>query len=153
LRVVGEAQFQAGDLRYAAETWEQMRAEFPNDLQANLRLGTIYLKLGDLVRSDEALKKVIAAKGLDSQDLAEARALSSSTAKTRWLRDFSGRESLDERQAEALRSSFLIDSLEQYLKGFETDPGHYYSGLNALAMTHHPYRIGRSATIRLARAV
>jgi len=29
----------------------------------------------------------------------------------------------------------LIESLEQYRKGFETDPAHYYSGLNALAMT------------------
>ena len=83
LRVVGEAQFQAGDSRYTAETWGQMRAELPNEVQANLRLGTIYQKLGDLVRSDEALKKVIAAKGLDSQDLAEARALRGSTAKTR----------------------------------------------------------------------
>ena len=70
-------------MRYAAETWEQIGAELPNDFRANLRLGTIYQKLGDLVRSDEALKKVIAAKGLDSQDLAEARALRGSTAKTR----------------------------------------------------------------------
>ena len=32
--------------------------------KANLRLRTIYQKLGDLVRSDEALNEVIAAKGL-----------------------------------------------------------------------------------------
>jgi hypothetical protein len=135
MRLVGEAQFQVRDLRYAAESWEGVRAELPNDVKANLRLGTIYQKLKDLVRSDEALQRVIAAKDLGSDDLAEARALSGSNAKTRWLGDWSGREPLERRQAEALRSPFLIESLEQYRKGFETDPSHYYSGLNALAMT------------------
>lgn len=52
-RVVGEAQFKIGDLKYAGETWEWVRAELPYDLNANLRLGTICQKLGDLVRSDE----------------------------------------------------------------------------------------------------
>ena len=135
MRLVGDAQFQVRDLRYAAESWEGVRAELPNDVEANLRLGTIYQKLKDLVRSDEALQRVIAEKRLVSDDLAEARALSGSNAKTRWWSDWSGREPLEQRQAEALRSPFLIESLEQYRKGFETDPSHYYSGLNALAMT------------------
>lgn len=55
--------------------------ELPNGFQAHLRLGTIYQKLGDLVRSDEALKKVIAAKGLDPQDLAEAPAAEMSSSR------------------------------------------------------------------------
>jgi hypothetical protein len=135
LRLVGEAQFQVRDLRYAAESWEAVRSELPNDVGANQRLGTIYQKLKDLVRSDAALERVIATKGLGSGDLAEARALSGSNAKTRWLRDWGGREPLEQRQAEALRSPFLIESLEEYRKGFETDPSHFYSGLNALAMT------------------
>jgi hypothetical protein len=48
MRLVGEAQFRLGDLKYAAETWEWVRNELPNDTQSNVRLTAIYQKLGDL---------------------------------------------------------------------------------------------------------
>jgi hypothetical protein len=139
MRVAGEAQFRLGDFRYAAETWEWVRAELPADVKANLRLGTIYQKLGDLVRSDEALQRVIAVRRIDSENLAEARALLASNAKTRWMTEWGGQvnfiHSPDPAPAQvaALRSAFLFKALEEYRKGFEAWPGHYYSGLNALA--------------------
>jgi hypothetical protein len=132
-RVIGEAQFELKDLVYAAETWETIREEVPDDVQANLRLGTIYQKLGDLVRSDLALRRVVSLKNLSSSQLAESRALLGSNAKTRWLDEWINRGS-DERQLEALRSPHLIDALQEYRKGFEAEPRHYYSGLNALAL-------------------
>ena len=134
LRVVGEAQFRFGDLKYAGETWEAVRAELPYDLQANLRLGTIYQKLGDLVRSDEALRRVVAIKRINAHDLAEAHALLGSNAKTRWVDEWAPKTDPAQAQAEALRSPFLFESLDEYRSGFETDPSHYYSGLNALAL-------------------
>ena len=82
MRVVGEAQFKLGDMKYASETWEWVRTELPDDLPANLRLGTIYQKLGDLVRSDEALNRTVNTKEIGSADLAEAHALLGSNAKT-----------------------------------------------------------------------
>jgi hypothetical protein len=134
MRVVGEAQFKIGDLKYAGETWEWVRAELPYDLKANLRLGTICQKLGDLVRSDEALNRVVTIKSIDSEDLAEARALLGSNAKTRWLAEWTAHTDPSTAQKEALRSPFLFTALEEYRRGFEVDPSHYYSGLNALAM-------------------
>jgi hypothetical protein len=134
MRVVGEAQFKLGDMKYASETWEWVRTELPDDLRTNLRLGTIYQKLGDLVRSDEALNRAINAKEIGSTDLAEAHALLGSNAKTRWLADWKAQADIAGAQKEALRSPFLLASLDEYRRGFETDPSHYYSGLNALAM-------------------
>jgi len=134
MRVIGEAQFKIGDLKYAGETWEWVRTELPYDLKSNLRLGTIYQKLGDLVRSDEALNRVVTIKTIDSEDLAEARALLGSNAKTRWLAEWQAQTDPSNAQKEALRSPFLFAALEEYRRGFEADPSHYYSGLNALAM-------------------
>jgi hypothetical protein len=132
-RVIGEAQFELKDLGYAAETWETIREEVPDDVQANLRLGTIYQKLGDLVHSDLALRRVVAVKNVSASNLAESRALLGSNIKSQWLNEWMNRESED-RQVEALRSPRLMDALEEYRKGFEAEPRHYYSGLNALAL-------------------
>jgi len=134
MRVVGEAQFKLGDLKYAGETWEWVRTELPYDLKSNLRLGMIYQKLGDLVRSDEALNRVVTIKPIHSEDLAEARALLGSNAKTRWLAEWTVHTDSSNAQTEALRSPFLFTAFDEYRRGFEADPSHYYSGLNALAM-------------------
>lgn len=134
MRVVGEAQFGLRDLKYAGETWEAVRAELPYDLRANLRLGTIYQKLGDLVRSDQALGRAVAVQRINPEELAEAHALLGSNAKTKWVSEWAAKTDPSQTQAEALRSPFLFESLDAYRSGFETDPSHYYSGLNALAL-------------------
>jgi hypothetical protein len=59
MRVVGEAQFHLGDLKYAAETWEWVRNELPNDTQANVRLGTIYQKLEHLFGAHLKVPKLL----------------------------------------------------------------------------------------------
>ena len=132
-RVVGEAQFRLKDLAYAAETWESIREEQPDDVQANLRLGTINQKLGDLTRSDIALERVVGANNLAPLILAEACALRGSNAKTRWLADWKNDDAVSRRTA-ALQSPFLVEALHAYRQGFEAEPRHFYSGLNALAL-------------------
>jgi hypothetical protein len=132
-RVVGEAQFELKDLTCAAETWEAIRADLPGDVGANLRLGTIYQRLGDLVRSDLSVGRVVSLRTVAAEQLAEAHALLGSNEKTRWLADWSGLDP-EMRQAEALRSPHLLQALEAYRRGFEAEPHHYYSGLNALAL-------------------
>jgi hypothetical protein len=133
LRLVAEAQFTLRDLRQSAENWELVRAEVLADAQANLRLGTCYQKLNEPVLSDEALQRVVSLKGLDSETLAEACALLGSNAKTRWLSDWR-QPSQQTRQVEALRSAHLFDAQQEYCRGFEAEPRHCYSGLNALAL-------------------
>jgi hypothetical protein len=128
-RAIGEAQFKLKDLAYAAETCETVREELPNDIQANLRLGTIYQKLDDLTQSDLALERVISVKS----DLAEAHALRGSNAKTRWIAAWQ-HDDPSTRQTLAMNSPQLRKALDEYRQGFEAEPRHYYSGLNALAL-------------------
>src|SRR5262249_51303594 len=133
LRAIGHAQFKLKAFEGAKETWEAVRNNDPNDLEANLLLGTIYERLGDLTRSTQALERALDKTDLEKNDRAEASSLLAGTEKTRW-RVGSTDVPEDERSAQALRSPRLKDSYENYSRAFDEDLNHYYSGLNALAM-------------------
>jgi tetratricopeptide (TPR) repeat protein len=132
LRTVGRAQFNLGALTGARSTWERVLNFSEADVEANLVLGTIYQRLGDLTASDRALQKALDSGELTQSQRAEAFALQGSNAKTRWREQWS-REGVDAPQ-EALQSVFLLESQERYAAGYREDLNHYYSGLNALAM-------------------
>jgi hypothetical protein len=133
-RKIGQAQFDLRDFAGARNTWEVVRRRHPRDRQANLKLGTVYQKLGDLARSSQALDRALAEPGLSAWDRAEARALQGSNAKSPWEEDWRNVEDRAERQAAALRSPHLETAIELYSQGFSEDRNHYYSGLNALAL-------------------
>jgi tetratricopeptide (TPR) repeat protein len=132
-RMVGTAQFNLGALAEAKVTWENVRKLEPNDLEANLRLGTIYERLGDLTRSRTSVEHALNNKSIDREKRAEAYALLARNAKTRWRGEW---ESVprEERGATALRSPHLQESFENYERAFDEDLNHFYSGLNSLAM-------------------
>jgi hypothetical protein len=133
LRVVGRAQFHMNALEGARMTWEAVGKFDPLDLEANILLGTIYERLGDLTRSDLALQRALARGDVPTHDRAEVHALLGRNAKARWSADW--RNALaDEQRAQALRSPYLEASYEAYAAGFQEDLNHFYSGLNALAM-------------------
>ncbi|MGD9192766.1 MAG: hypothetical protein PVH58_12645, partial [Desulfobacterales bacterium] len=134
LRLIGHAQFQLKDLRGAKATWEAVRKFNDMDLEANTLLGTIYQRLGDLVRSDQALERALQNTGMSSWDRAEIRALMARNAKTLWEKDWKDVQDVDAVQEEALVSPHLEKSFDLYRKGFVDDRNHFYSGLNALAM-------------------
>ena len=133
LRVVGRAQMAAKAYESARVTWEAVVKVAPDDVEGNTYLGTIYQRLGDLTRSDQALKRVLDDQDLDRTKRAEAHALLGRNAKTRWLGEWKG-ESDAARRLSALRSDFLEQSYHWYLQAFQADLNHFYSGLNALAM-------------------
>jgi len=132
-RTVGRAQFQVKSYAPAQVTWEAVRKLEPLDLEANLLLGTIYERLGDLTRSTQAVERALTNKEIQRDERAEAFALVARNAKTRWRDDWEENASGD-RQATALRSPHLRDSFENYELAFNEDLNHFYSGLNALAM-------------------
>ncbi|HEX8422578.1 MAG TPA: tetratricopeptide repeat-containing protein, partial [Pyrinomonadaceae bacterium] len=134
LRLVGRAQFDLKAFEGGRATWEAVRQLDQFDREANTLLGTIYQRLGDLVRSDQALKRVLGRKGLDRNDRAEVHSLLGRNAKIRWTNDWKQAASLPERQRLALQSPYLDESLEAYEGAFDEDLNHFYSGLNALAM-------------------
>src|SRR5262245_57278166 len=75
LRLVGNAQITAIDLRGAKYTWEMLLKLDENDKEGNLRLGIVYQRLGDLTRSNQCLERVPKLSSATPADLAETHAL------------------------------------------------------------------------------
>lgn len=138
LRVVGRAQIDLKDFEGAKESWEEIRKDYPYDKEANTWLGTIYQRLGDLIRSDQRLNSVLENDNTTPYERAEAYTLQGRNAKTRWIADWKGDDANPHQATEwperALRSPYLQESFELCQKGFGEDLNHFYSGLNALAM-------------------
>lgn len=133
LRFVGEAQFGLAAWPDARAAFEAVRERRPDDPQANLKLGTIYNRLGDPVASTSALERVMSAGVLKPADKAEALALKGRNVKSLWVADWWDL-SPQRRQAAALRSAHLESSRRAYNEAFLTDQNHWYSGINALAL-------------------
>jgi len=134
LRLIGKAQFKLKDWQGARATWEAVRKYEDTDLEANTFLGTVYQRLGDLVRSDQALQRALQDRDMSRSDRAELWALMARNAKILWEANWKQVTGVDEIQKEALASPHLKRSFDLYCKGFTEDRNHFYSGLNALAM-------------------
>jgi hypothetical protein len=153
LRLVGEAQFRLKAFRGAKDTFEALRRSLPDDVQANLRLGTVYQKLAAtaapeqredwLTRSDRAIRRALAA-ATSPDDRAEAFSLLGSNAKTRWISDWHD-IAADARAGAALASASLADSLNCYLKAFAEDPTGFYPGTNALGLLKIQQTLARAS--------
>lgn len=133
-RTVGRAQYNLKAYKGAAATWESIRQIDSLDREANLVLATIFQRLGDLRRSDGALRRVLDQRGIEPGVRAEAYALVGRNAKTRWKEAWSAEPNLPTRRENALRSPLLEDAYLAYFRAFSTHLNHFYSGLNALAL-------------------
>jgi tetratricopeptide (TPR) repeat protein len=134
LRLVGRAQYKLKAFRAARATWEAIRETHSDDLEADTLLGTIYQRLDDLSRSDIALKRVLEREGTSPEDRAEALSLLARNAKARWKGDWE-KLPVEQRRPRALRSGFLEDAINLYADAFRENLNHFFSGLNALAMS------------------
>ena len=133
LRVVGRVQSGEKIHEDACETWEAVREHDPDDKEANLRLGTVYQRLGNLAESNIALQRVLGDKSATEKERAEAHSLIGSNLKGRWKAEWADLP-VEQRHLAALRSPYLEQSYEAYREGFIENLDHYYSGINALAM-------------------
>lgn len=143
LRLVGRAQSDLKAWEGARETWEAVRERLEGDLEADLKLGTVYQRLGDLASSDIAVKHALASADLGDRHRAEAYALLGSNEKTRWMKAWRDVPP-GEKPERALGSRDLQESQKYYALGFSSDLNHYYSGVNALAL--------QTIVVELARA-
>jgi tetratricopeptide (TPR) repeat protein len=134
LRLIGEAQFELGDHENSARTYERIREFDMFDVHANQKLATIYQKLKKLTQSDQAAERALQSSGLTDWECSETLSLVASNWKTRWHNAVEVESDPYERQRKALSSPYLEKSLEMYMRAFERTRGHYYSGLNAVAM-------------------
>ncbi len=132
-RLLGKAQYDIDALAGAKTTWENVLDLDPQDLEANILLGTIYQRLGDLVNSNQALDRALRNSECTQEQRAEIYSLLARNCKTRWRDDWETKPP-EERAPAALRSPQLQEALENYECAFDEFLNHYYSGLNALAM-------------------
>ncbi len=134
LRLVGRALTALEADEAARGIWEAVRRQDRDDWEANLKLGTIYARSGDLMRSDQALRRVVDREDLGSRRRSEAYSLLGSNAKTLWIEGWASQNDPADRRKVALASPNLKTAYDEYLKGYLLDLNHYYSGVNVAAL-------------------
>lgn len=134
LRVVGRAQFESNFIEGAKQTWEQILNRYPDDIEANTVLSTIYQRLSDVTRSEQALARVARMRSLSPSRLSELRSLSGRNLKAAWIKQWRKGEKSDEWQRAALVSPLLQRACDAYQEAFLADLNNSYAGLNALTL-------------------
>jgi hypothetical protein len=134
LRVVGRAQFEANFIDGAKNTWQRIAARYPDDAEANTVLSTVYQRLQDRTRSEQALARVSRSRTLSPSGMSELRALTGRNLKAAWNDQWASAPSMEERRRMALQSPLLQRAIEAYVDAFKLDLNNSYAGLNALAL-------------------
>ncbi|HXA16871.1 MAG TPA: tetratricopeptide repeat-containing protein [Thermoanaerobaculia bacterium] len=132
LRLIGRKQFKLDKGAAARVTWERIREDHEDDVEANLTLSTIYQRLGEISASEQTVERVMNAKNTTLRDRSEALALRARNAKSRWLAQWRDIADLTDRARIAVASAALMQSHTSYFDGYMLDL-HYYPGINALA--------------------
>lgn len=141
LRLVGRAQFESNFIDGARQTWETIVNRYPDDVEANTSLSTIYQRQNEPTRSQQALARVSRVKTLTVGRQSELRGLEGRNLKEAWIagwweplpRDDTP-PALARRQCEALLSPLLQLAADAYLDAFKLDLNNSYAGLNALTL-------------------
>ena len=133
-RLVGRRQFAGKFLTPGRLTWELIKQVYPLDLEANLMLGTIHQRLGNLVLSDQCLECVLKNPLASVNERTEALTLRARNAKVAARSLLTGKE-LPARIRSALRAGLFRKARDLYAAAFSENLNHFYSGVNALSLT------------------
>ncbi len=137
---VGKALWALRAYQPATQLWERIRNAYPEDVAANDALANLYERLSReaqsqaeplLVKSDQAIERLLAQPDLAPAQRIEALTLKGRNQKTRWQRLFAALPSLHERRAAALAQP-LLEAYEAYRDAYFEDLNAYYPGINAL---------------------
>ena len=138
LRLVGKAQWDLTDYEGAQETWERIRANDPDDVAANLALGSVYERLyrktknAELLEaSNQAIVRVRNSEKASADQRVEALTLEGRNEKTLWRLEWDKLDNVAERRS-AATNRMLRNAYEAYRKAYLFDLNHYWSGLAAL---------------------
>ena len=134
VRLLAHAELRKKTFEAARESWEFIRKDLPDDIEANLQLATIYQRLGDLVASSHACSHVLNSRFADRKHRADARSQLARNEKAGWVKDFKGGATEEARRQLALADGRSIKAFQGYMEGFAEDLNDYYSGINALGL-------------------
>jgi hypothetical protein len=136
LRGVAAALFVLKAFDAARQAWEAVRTRLDHDLEADLKLATLQQRLWNLAASDSAIERALNDHAaITPSQRAEALSLRGSNAKQRWLDSWPAGLPPAELGPLALASDHFRQAVEAYTQAFDADLNHFYSGINALAMT------------------
>jgi len=133
LRLLGGALMQIKAFEAAKEVWERIRAADANDVEANHCLSTIYQRLDDPARAENAVDRVLQHPLASKKARSEALALRARNAKSAWVDDWRGLTTEKERREAALTSPLICTAAVSYRDAYLLDLKNFYPGLNALA--------------------
>ncbi len=134
LREVGRAQFEANFIDDAKATWEMIVNRYPDDIEANTTLSTIYQRRNDAARSEQALARVSRMGALTANRQSQLRSLNGRNLKEAWIKQWHTISDNLERQAQALSSPLLQRAYNAFEESFKADLNNAYAGLNALTL-------------------
>src|SRR5262245_24560450 len=144
VRLVARAQRRNKIFKAARDSWEFIRKDVPNDVEANLQLATVYQRLGDLATSSLACRRVLENLSAARKDRADAYAQLARNEKAPWRDAFENFATEADRRRQALSDSRLRNAFQGYMNGFAEDLNDYYSGINAFSLL--------TAMVKLAEA-
>ena len=142
VRLVGRAQRRIANFKAARRSWEFIRKDLPNDIEANLQLATIFQRLGDLGSASQACRHVLDNVSAERKYRADAQSQLARNEKASWVADFRKIAPGPARCQQAITDARLIAAFDGYMAGFAEDLNDYYSGINALGLS--------SAIVKLA---
>jgi hypothetical protein len=134
VRLVALAQRRNKTFKSARDSWEFIKGDRPDDIEANLQLATVYQRLGDMVAASHACRHVLDNPDAQRKDRADARSQLARNTKASWVADFRKAATEVERRSKALSDSRLTEAFQGYMDGFAEDLNDYYSGINALGL-------------------
>src|SRR5262249_51823415 len=120
LQLIADGQLELRDYEGALATLDAVREIQPDNVAANLAIANVYERLhrndkqaDRLVKSDQAIERVLAAGNVSLDEQVEALALQGRNRKTRWRREFDHLTSVQERRSTGMSQS-LRDCFDAY---------------------------------------
>jgi len=123
-----------GSYRFALDQIQKALEADPQHLEGRRVQAVLLGRMGKRAEAEQELERLTTENPRDP----ELRALTGRVRKESWMAEWNDPAlSPDQRRARAIASIHLLaDCVEPYLAGFRLDPGHYYSGINALTLLY-----------------
>jgi len=133
-RTAGKALLKLGRYSLALEQTEKALAINPDDIESCQQKGTLLERLNKHNASKEWLKATIK----KHPESSEIWSLLGHIEKNVWINSWSGVNKTSEEMKKAAvdDAGLLREAINCYIKGFLLNPGHYYSGINAITLSH-----------------
>ena len=133
-RAAGKALRSIGQFAFSLAQYEKALVLAPDDLESRREKGLLLGRLKETDAAKEWLDQLIR----DYPDDAESWALRGRVEKESWFDSWRspGKSVEQMRQDARAEDGLLREAIDAYAKGFRKDPTHYYSGINAVALTH-----------------